>query len=189
MLSGGSIANFTALQVALHRIIGAELKTKGFGKISGDKTFAVYITETGHFSLERAVIMSGLGTDNIRRIKVDANRRMDCEDLARQMAQDEKNGVTAVLVAATAGSTIIGSVDPLRDIAEICKRYGAWFHVDGAYGALSYMCSEMKSTLDGIDLADSITLDLHKWMYVALDGSALLLKNPKYAYQAVSDQC
>jgi glutamate/tyrosine decarboxylase-like PLP-dependent enzyme len=124
-------------------------------------------------SIPKAVALLGIGRENVRRIPVDASIRMIPGELEKHMRQDLAARKTPVAVVASAGTVSTGSIDPLREMAEIAHRNGAWFHIDGAYGALAAIAEHDKFA--GLELADSISLDPHKWLYTPVDCGCLLL--------------
>ena len=173
--SGGSLANFTALAVALHHGAKADLRRKG---VAAAGPVAVYVSGETHFSVERAAVLLGLGLDAVRQVPCDTERRMRPDRLAGLLAADRS---ACRIVVATAGTTTTGAIDPLREIAALCRRHGAWLHVDAAYGGAVLMCDALRARLDGIESADSVTIDLHKWFFTGFDASVLLLRDPDLA--------
>ncbi len=133
-------------------------------------------------SIPKSVALLGIGRDNLRLIPTDDSYRMVPEELEASIVRDKKAGKTAVAVVASAGTVNTGAIDPLRAVAEIAHRHGAWFHVDGAYGALAAIAERPKFV--GLELADSISLDPHKWLYQPLDCGCLLYRSPEAAQKA-----
>jgi glutamate/tyrosine decarboxylase-like PLP-dependent enzyme len=142
----------------------------------------VYASDEIHMSIPKSVALLGIGRDNLRLIPTDATFRMVPEELESRIIQDKTAGKTPVAVVASAGTVNTGAIDPLRKIAEIAHRHDAWFHIDGAYGALAAMTAREK--FDGLELADSISLDPHKWLYQPLDCGCLLYRSPQAAQKA-----
>jgi glutamate/tyrosine decarboxylase-like PLP-dependent enzyme len=134
--------------------------------------------------VQRAAGMLGLGTDNVVSIEIDDQFGMRPDALEQAIAQHS----CVVCVVASAGSTTTGSVDPLNRIADICHNAGIWLHVDAAYGGAGLLSAELKSLYRGIERADSITMDLHKWFYLAFDGSVLLYRQPQVARKLFYEQ-
>ncbi len=129
--------------------------------------------------------MFGLGIEAIRWIPVDEQLRMDTTALKNQIQEDIEAGDLPYLVVSTAGTVSTGAVDPLPDIAAICREYDLWFHVDGAYGAFAALLLhkqqsvEVPAELEGISLADSVAVDPHKWLYAPLEAGCALVRNPE----------
>ncbi|WP_435822703.1 pyridoxal phosphate-dependent decarboxylase family protein [Microbispora bryophytorum] len=132
----------------------------------GRPPLAVYLSEEGHSCLRKAVELLGLGSEHIRTVPVDDAFRMDTAALRRLVAADREAGVRPFFVAASAGTVNTGAVDPLEDVAEVAREHGLWFHVDGAYGALGVLADECRPAYAGLELADSLALDPHKWLGV-----------------------
>lgn len=184
LLSGGSTSNLTALATALAHYYGPEYRSKGFIQMhaeSGEKKLPVLIcSESAHFCFQRAAGMLGLGVDNVVTIPNDENfsMRLDLLQEAVDKYSDE-NGRGIVCIAATAGTTLTGGLDDLVEVYRMCEEKNIWFHVDAAYGGSALLSPELRPLLKGIENADSITMDLHKWFYMSLDCSAILYKDPK----------
>ncbi|PYX46382.1 MAG: pyridoxal-dependent decarboxylase, partial [Acidobacteria bacterium] len=142
----------------------------------------VYASDEIHMSIPKSVALLGIGRDNLRLIPTDSEFRMIPEELEARILNDKNAGKTPVAVIASAGTVNTGAIDPLRQIAEIARRHGVWFHIDGAYGALAAMAERKK--FDGIELADSISLDPHKWLYQPLDCGCLLYRSSEAAQKS-----
>jgi aromatic-L-amino-acid decarboxylase len=169
--SGGMVSNLTALLAAReHALPGC--RTSGMA----GRSAAVYCSEEAHHSVVRAVEVVGLGRDAIRRIAADDRRRMRPDALERAITADREGGVTPVAVVATSGTTLTGSVDPLDAVADVCARHGVWLHVDGAYGAPAAAAPSTAALFAGLDRADSLTVDAHKWLGMQKSCSAVLLR-------------
>jgi len=168
--SGGMTSNLTALVAAReHALPGARFTGIG-GRLA-----AVYCSDEAHHSIARAVEVIGLGSDALRRIPIDAHRRLRADVLADILADDLRAGVTPVAVAATAGTTLTGAIDPLAEIADICARHDVWLHVDAAYGGPAAGVAELAPQFAGIGRADSVTVDAHKWLGVQKSCSVVML--------------
>ncbi len=139
---------------------------------------AIYASEESHFTIDRAADVLGLGESAVRKVAVDERLRMRVDDLERLVATDLAAGVKPAAIVGTAGTTGTGSIDPLAEIAAIAARVGAWFHVDAAYGGAVALSDELRPLLHGIELADSITSDTHKWLYAPVVAAALLVRDP-----------
>lgn len=177
LTSGGSAANLMGLAMAR--------EAKAPANEQGVTTPAViYASAEVHMSIPKSVALLGIGRENLRLIPVTSSLQMDATQLERQMAGDKAAGKNPLAVVASAGTVNTGAIDPLPKIAEIAHQYGAWFHIDGAYGALAAIAEPKK--FDGIDLADSISLDPHKWLYQPLDCGCLLYRSSEAAQRAFS---
>jgi glutamate/tyrosine decarboxylase-like PLP-dependent enzyme len=172
LTGGGSSANLMGLAMARETKASANEKGIAAGGV-------VYASDEIHMSIPKSVALLGIGRDNLRLIPTDATFHMIPEELDARIRQDKAAGKIPLAVVASAGTVNTGAVDPLQQIAEISHRHGAWFHVDGAYGALAAMADRKK--FDGIELADSISLDPHKWLYQPLDCGCLLYRSPEAA--------
>jgi glutamate/tyrosine decarboxylase-like PLP-dependent enzyme len=144
----------------------------------------VYASHEVHMSIPKSVALLGLGRDNLRLISTDSSLRMDIAQLERQIANDKAAGRTPLAVVASAGTVNTGAIDLLAKIAEIAHGHGAWFHIDGAYGALAAIAE--RGRFNGMELADSISLDPHKWLYQPLDCGCLLYRSSEAAQKAFS---
>ncbi|MBX6763279.1 MAG: aminotransferase class V-fold PLP-dependent enzyme [Rubrobacteraceae bacterium] len=169
--SGGMASNLTAMLAARERALPGS-RVEGVG---GHRA-AVYCSEEAHHSVVRAVEVCGLGSGAVRRIPVDGRHRMETGALEEALSRDISSGVVPVAVVATAGTTLTGAVDPIAEIAEACGRYGVWLHVDGAYGLPAAAAPETAPLFSGVELADSATVDAHKWLGVQKSCSAVLLR-------------
>lgn len=169
--SGGTISNITALAAARHR---AQPTVRELGVTT---PMAVYCSAEAHYSNKRAIELLGLGSRAIRAIPIDEHHRLIPEALEAQILEDLANGVQPMAIIANAGTTLTGAVDPLRAIAEIAARHGVWLHVDGAYGVPAAGTPLVRDLFDGLDLADSVTIDAHKWLFVPKACSVVLVKD------------
>lgn len=176
LTGGGSSANLMALAMARESKLPAN--TQGFGSRRG----VVYVSDEVHMSIPKAVALLGIGRDNLRLIPTDETFHMIPEELERAMLRDHAAGSVPIAVVASAGTVNTGAVDPLAQISEIARRHGAWLHVDGAYGALAAIAG--RNRFNGLDLADSISLDPHKWLYQPLDCGCLLYRDANAARTA-----
>lgn len=177
LTGGGSSANLMGLAMARESVAAAnELGVTG--------SATVYASEEIHMSIPKSVALLGIGRRNLRLIPTDSELRMDVGSLERQIRADKSAGKIPVAVVASAGTVKTGAIDPLRQIADIAHANGAWFHIDGAYGALAAIAEPGK--FEGMSLADSISLDPHKWLYQPLDCGCLLYRDPKAGERAFS---
>ncbi len=173
LTSGGSIANLTAIVAA--RDAGDE---EGGG--------AVYSTRFAHHCVDKALHIAGRSRAPRRLIATDSRYRMNVEALEAALEQDRAAGIRPWLVVGSAGTVDTGAVDPLPEIADLCRRYGAWFHVDGAYGGLFALCEEGREVLGGIERADSVALDPHKTMFLPYGTGAVLVRDGRYLLDSFS---
>ncbi|WP_409483445.1 pyridoxal phosphate-dependent decarboxylase family protein [Arsenicicoccus dermatophilus] len=167
---GGTTSNLQALLLARSeaRAAGARLEQ-----------LTVLATEHGHFSVAKACRALGLAHDAVVPVPVDTDGRMSPDELARTIDHTRWSGREVMAVVATAGTTDLGIVDPLRPIGEVCARAGAWLHVDAAYGGGLVTSTRHRCLLDGVDLADSVTVDFHKTFFVPIGASALVVARPR----------
>ena len=176
LTGGGSSANLMALAMARESLLPANER--------GARAGSVYVSSEVHMSIPKAVALLGIGRENIRSIPVDPEFRMDVEVLEQRLKEDVRAGLTPIAVVASAGTVSTGSIDDLASVAAIARHYGAWFHVDGAYGALAAIAVPEK--FPGLALADSLSLDPHKWLYQPADCGCLLYRDPAAARAAFS---
>jgi aromatic-L-amino-acid decarboxylase len=170
--SGGQVSNLTALAAARERMFPGSRRT-GVGAIRA----TVYVSAEAHVSVSRAVEVLGIGSDAIRTIELDSQRRMNAEKLREQAATDVANGFTPMAVVATGGTTLTGAVDPLDAIADVAIEHGMWMHVDGAYGLAAAGLDRTNTLFAGLARADSVSIDAHKWLFVPKACSAVLVKD------------
>ena len=178
LVSGGNMANFTGFLAARTAKAPKEIKEKGMSSISNKLT--IYCSKTTHTWIEKAVILFGLGTNSIRWVPADDQNKMNLILLEKTIKEDVKNGCIPMMIVGTAGDVSTGAVDNLKEIASLSKKYNCWFHIDGAYGVPAAVVPKYKSLFDGIEEADSIALDPHKWLYSPLEAGCTLVKNPQH---------
>lgn len=160
-VSGGSMANFSALAAAR--------RARGFGKI--------YASGETHHSIWKAADLLGIGRENVRSIKTDDRCKIDIGDLVRQIEADEK----PIAIVANAGTVMSGAVDPFEEMAGVAQRFGLWLHVDASYGGFAILAQTVRPLFRGMERADSIALDPHKWLYLPLDCGCVLYRDPENA--------
>ena len=175
LTGGGSAANLMALAMARE----AKAPANECGAHSGG---IVYASEEVHMSIPKSVALLGIGRENLRLIPTNASFQMIPEELERSMRRDQDAGRSQIAVVATAGTVNTGAIDHLPAIAEIAHNHGAWLHVDGAYGVLAAIAAPQK--FQGLELADSLSLDPHKWLYQPLDAGCLLYRDATAARNA-----
>jgi len=184
MVTGTSMANFIAVIVARDAKLGSEVRRSGVTQQSQKLT--AYASKAVHGCIARALDFAGLGSDSLRLIPVDERQRMDLDALARTIAADREAGCTPFLVVGTAGTVDTGAVDDLAGIAKLCAEQQLWFHVDGAFGALAMLAPELAPRLQGIEQADSLAFDFHKWAQVPYDAGFILVRDGEKHKQAFS---
>jgi aromatic-L-amino-acid decarboxylase len=177
LLGGGSSANLTALSVATAHALGSDFRRVGIAKAAGNARPVIVCSTATHFSIQRAAAMLGIGINNVITVDTDADNRMCIDSLAKQLEADHK----VLCVVASAGSTTTGAVDPLAEIADLCAKHSTWLHVDAAYGGGALLANQLRPLFRGIEHADSITIDLHKWFFTAIDSSVVLYRDPASA--------
>lgn len=171
MVSGGSNANMLGIHCALHQR-WPQIKQQGFGGLQP----VLYVSEQCHYSYEKGVFTLGIGTDNLRKVSCDERFRMKPEALRAQIESDISNGKQPFFIGATSGTTVAGAFDPIDELADIAKEFGLWLHVDAAWGAPVLFSDQYKSLMQGVERADSLTWDAHKFMSLPLICSAVLLR-------------
>lgn len=176
ILDGGSTANFNALAVARKNKAPEELSEEGIYNL---KPMTIYMSEQGHSSLDKAVDMLGIGKKYLRKVKTDDQFRIDLADLEEKIKEDRSKGLHPICVVGIAGTTNTGSVDDLKGIASIAKKYDLWYHVDAAYGGPAARVSSVEHLFKGMELADSVVIDPHKWMYIPFEAGCFLVKDPE----------
>ncbi len=165
-VSGGSVANLSGLAVARQVLLNGDMRDA-----------VIYASDQAHFVISRGLRILGFAPEQLREIASDADFRLPVADLERAIAEDKADGKRPFCVAATAGTTNTGAVDPLPQLADLCEREGLWLHVDGAYGASACVTEHRKMELAGIERAHSLTWDAHKWMFQPVECSTLLVQN------------
>lgn len=171
LTSGGSAANVTAMVAARHAAVRDEP-----GRL---ERLTLYTSAQAHSSVIRAAWIAGVSRANIRSIPVDSGYRMRTDLLLSAIEQDLERGLLPFSVVASAGTTNTGSVDPLHEIADLAGGFGLWFHVDAAYGGFAVLTDRGRALLEGIERADSVTLDPHKWLFVPFECGCLLAREPR----------
>lgn len=174
-VSGGNMANFVCFLAARQAKADWDVRTKGMG---GARMRAYCSNET-HTWIQKAADIAGLGTDAIRWIAVDDAMRIDLPALRAQIVKDVEAGDTPFLVVGTAGTVSTGAIDPLPELAALCREFNLWFHVDGAYGGLAAVLPDAPGALAGLREADSVAVDPHKWLYAPLEAGCALVRDPE----------
>jgi aromatic-L-amino-acid decarboxylase len=173
-----SVAVLHALAAARERAL-AEVRKRGLAGRADLPTLRAYASDQAHSSLQKAMVVLGLGEDNVVRVATDERFGMDLAALRRAMDEDVRRGFQPLAVVATVGTTTSAGVDPVRQIAALCAARGIWLHVDAAYGGAIGALPEARHLLDGMELADSVVVNPHKWLFVPLDFSTLYTRRPE----------
>lgn len=184
--SGGTIANITALWVARNNALKAEGDFPGVEKAGlfkamrhyGHEGLAILVSERGHYSLKKAADVLGIGQEGLVAVKTDAHNRICPHDLEQKITELKANKIKVFAVVGVAGTTETGNIDPLRTIAQICQREQIHFHIDAAWGGATLMSNRYRGLLDGVELADSVTIDAHKQLYIPMGAGMVLFKDP-----------
>lgn len=171
---GGSAANFMALHCARQKLF-PDFKTKGMQ----GRVLHVYVSAEAHYSFKKACVALGLGTDSLLAVPVDKSGRMNVELLEKMIVQSREVGAIPLMVAATAGTTVLGAFDPADEISRVCKAQGIWLHVDAAWGGPALFSAQLRHLVRGIEDADSVTFDAHKLFGAALTSSFFLTQHPR----------
>jgi glutamate/tyrosine decarboxylase-like PLP-dependent enzyme len=177
LVSGGSMANFSALAAAR---TACDPDIGLYGN-TASPPLRIYVSQEGHFSIQKAARLLGIGSDNVQPIPTDAAHRMDVVALDRRIAAERAAGFRPMCIVATAGTVNTGAVDPLEDIADLARRHRLWLHVDGAYGGFAALAPSAKHLFRGMERADSLSLDPHKWLYSSAGCGCILYRNPESA--------
>ena len=172
-VSGGNAANFTAFLAARKAKADWDIRETGLG----NKKMLIYCSKGTHTWINKAADLFGFGMNNIRWIEMNEDQQMNTAQLEKQIIADREQGHLPFIVVGTAGSVSTGAIDPLDKIADICQRYNIWFHIDGAYGAPAAAVPEAAHLFKGMELADSIAFDPHKWLYNPLESGCVLIRN------------
>lgn len=186
LTSGGSMANMIALLIASRRKGGVDAARQGLWNAGAPMT--IYASEEVHMSIPKAADILGFGRDQVRVVACDERQRMRVDQLRTQIKTDLKTGLRPFCVVASAGTVNTGVVDPLDRIADVAREFDLWFHVDGAYGAPGVLDQRKSDLFAGLERADSVSLDPHKWLFVPVDAGCLLFRDPVAAATAFSTE-
>lgn len=175
LVSGGSAANLTGLTVG-RNIFFEQISIRKTG-LFGQKPFIVYASDEVHSCVDKSVELLGIGSDHLRKIETDADFKIKLDALETQIKSDIKNGFQPFCLIGNAGTVNTGAIDDLEALANLSEKYKMWYHVDGAYGALAGILDKLKHEYKGMERADSIALDFHKWLYVPFEGGCTLVRS------------
>ena len=184
--SGGTIANLTALWVARNNLLKPDGDFRGVAREGLYKALkhyqydglAILVSARGHYSLKKSADVLGIGQDSVIAIPTDENNKIDCQLLKEKCQQLADENIRVLSIIGVAGTTETGNIDPLEEMADIAQHYGAHFHVDAAWGGATLLSKKYRPMLKGIELADSVTIDAHKQMYVPMGAGLVVFKNP-----------
>ena len=177
LTSGCSASNLIGLAVARNIKASFDLRLEGLQMAS--EKMVLYASEEAHSSIQKAVELLGLGSDALRLLPVNDHFQICTEKLSKTIMRDRENGLAPFCVVGAAGTTNTGSIDDLKALALICRKESLWFHVDGAFGAWARLSPKAKNKVAGIELADSLALDMHKWMYMPYEIGCVLVRDEK----------
>jgi glutamate/tyrosine decarboxylase-like PLP-dependent enzyme len=184
LVSGGSMANLTGLAVARNAKADFDIQEKGLQSV--ESKMVLYGSSETHNSVQKAIELFGLGNEAFRRIPVDENFEINLEELSKAIAKDKADGLKPFCVIGNAGTVNTGATDNLEKLADICESENLWFHVDGAFGALAYLSENFRPKLKGMERADSLAFDLHKWMYMPYEAGCVLIRDKEKHHQTFS---
>ena len=174
LTSGGAMANFIALKVARDAKAGWDIRKDG---VSGGPPLGLYLSTETHVVSIRGADMLGIGAGNVRKIPVGPDYRIRVDELRARIAEDREAGIRPFAVVANAGTVSTGVVDPLEEIADLCRDEDLWLHVDAAYGGPAMLADDLRPLFAGIERADSIAFDPHKWLYTPQSGGCVVVRD------------
>jgi len=181
LVSGGSVSTLTALGAAREAFVPG---ITGNGLCEAEAPLALYTSNKAHSSIDKAVGVLGFGKKMLRKIDVDSDFRIDINCLENSIKSDIECGVKPFCIIAQAGTSNSGAIDDIEALSQIAKEYGIWLHVDGAYGGGAILCEKGRKLLKGIEKADSISVDPHKWFFVPTEAGCVLVKDKRHLYNA-----
>ena len=174
LTSGGAMATMIGLKVARDHRAGWDVRREG---VAAGPPLGLYLSTETHVVSDRAADTLGLGAANVRHIAVDEGYRMRVDELRGQIARHREDGIRPIAVVGTAGTVSTGAIDPLDELAQVCADEGLWLHVDAAYGGPAMLADDLRPQLVGIERADSVAFDPHKWLYTPHSGGCLLVRD------------
>jgi len=183
ILDGGSTANFNCMAVARKNMAPHHISEEG---LYGQNPMTIYVSNEGHSSFDKAVDVLGIGKKYLRKVETDKNFRINPEKLERRIVEDKNRGLQPICVIGIAGTTNTGAVDDLRSLAKIAKNHGLWYHVDAAYGGPAAALDSVGGLFSGMEEADSVVINPHKWLYVPFEAACILVKEPEKLRQTFS---
>jgi len=181
-----SVSSMHAIAAAREQLGDLMLREKGLAGRNDIPRLRIYFSEQAHFSIDKSAVTLGIGLEGIRKIPVDKNFKMISAELQKAIDEDKKAGWLPFCVVATVGTTSTTSVDPVKEISRICLKENLWLHVDAAYAGTAAVLPEMRWIFDGIENADSLVINPHKWMFTPIDLSIFYTKKPEVLKRAFS---
>ena len=181
-----SMSSMLSLAAARQRVGDYDIRHRGMAGRADLPPLTIYASEQAHSSIDKAAIALGIGLDNLRKIPVDNEFRMDVAALEAAIREDRAAGRCPMAVVATVGTTSTTSIDPVPAIADICRREGVWLHVDAAYAGVGAICPELREIMPGLGRADSLVTNPHKWLFVPVDCSVLFVRDPEFLRETFS---
>lgn len=181
-----SSSTMHAIIAARENIEGYSIREKGFGGLKDMPRLRIYASDQAHSSVEKGAIIAGIGLEGVRKIPSDDNFRIIVSELEKAIQEDKTNGWLPFFVVGTVGTTSTTSIDPIDEIAKIAFKENLWLHVDSAYGGNSAIVPEMQNIFDGVENADSLVVNPHKWMFMPIDISVFFTKHKQLLKQAFS---
>lgn len=181
-----SISSLVSLAAARERYLDLDIRRRGMAGRSDLPRLTMYCSDQAHSSIDKAAVTLGIGLENLRRIPSNERFELDVGALESRLAEDKAAGCKPIALVATLGTTSTTSVDPVLRMAEIAEREGLWLHVDGAYAGSAAVCPEFRERFEGWERADSVVLNPHKWLFVPVDCSVLLVRDPDLLRRAFS---
>ncbi len=176
ILDGGSTANFNCMAVARKNMAPPEMSAQG---MYGLKPMTVYVSEEGHSSFDKAIDMLGIGLNHLRKIPVNDHFQIDLEKLEQKIEEDRLAGLNPICIIGIAGTTNTGAVDDLSALADLSRKHNLWYHVDAAYGGPAARHPSVAGLFKGMEAADSVVINPHKWLYVPFEAACILVKEPE----------
>ena len=186
--TGGGVIQDSASSATLCALLAARERATGYAvnQRGGTGKLVAYCSSHTHSSIDKAMMIAGLGLENLRKVAVDDTFALRPDALAQQIAADKAAGLLPIMVCASVGTTSSNAMDPVRAIAAVCQEHGVWLHVDAAMSGTAAVCPEFRWILDGLELADSYTFNPHKWMFTNFDCNAFFVGDKKALIDTLS---